>query len=152
MMSEQNEYVKVNNVDAFFYPINGISVIVCYLEDGREFDLFYVPAEVVLAINKIKKQTEENISLDKRETIYDVISFVPEVTEELSKHINKVIIDDIMDTVYIATIELKFDGVIIQKRMIPSHAIYLALVSNKPIFVKKKLVEDQEKDREQQKK
>ncbi|MCI2415527.1 MAG: DUF151 domain-containing protein [Candidatus Aramenus sp.] len=151
-MSEQSDYIRVNNVDAFFYPLNGVTVIVCYLEDGREFNLFYVPAEIVLAINKIKKQSEESISLDKRETIYDILSFVPEISEELAKHINKVVIDDMIDTVYVATVELKFDGVIIQKRMIPSHAIYLALITNKPIFVKRKLVEEQERDREQERK
>ncbi len=151
-MSEQSDYIRVNNVDAFFYPLNGVTVIVCYLEDGREFNLFYVPADIVLAINKVKKQSEESASLDKRETIYDIISFIPEVSEELSKHINKVVIDDMIDTVYVATVELKFDGVIIQKRMIPSHAIYLALITNKPIFVKRKLVEEQERDREQERK
>ncbi|EWG07201.1 MAG: hypothetical protein ASUL_04391 [Candidatus Aramenus sulfurataquae] len=151
-MSEQSDYIRVNNVDAFFYPLNGVTVIVCYLEDGREFNLFYVPAEIVMAINKIKKQSEESINLDKRETIYDILSFVPEISEELAKRINKVVIDDMIDTVYVATVELKFDGVIIQKRMIPSHAIYLALITNKPIFVKRKLVEEQERDREQERK
>lgn len=149
MSAEENkEYVKVNKVDAFIYPLDGIPVLVCYLDDGREFNLFYVPVEIVIAINKLKKQMEEDTILnDKRENIFDILAFIPEVTEELSKHINKVTIDDIYGSVYIATIELKFDGVIIQKRMIPSHAIYLALISNKPIYVRKTLVDQQEKER-----
>ncbi len=148
IMKAEEDYIKVNRVDAFVYPLDGLPVMVCYLEDGREFNLFYVPIEIVIAINKIKKQYEEDSILsDKRETIFDILSFIPEVTEEISKHVNKVTIDDISGSVYIATIELKFDGVIIQKRMIPSHAIYLALISNKPIYVKKSLVDEQEKER-----
>ncbi|ARM77106.1 bifunctional nuclease family protein [Acidianus manzaensis] len=150
MSEEERGYIKVNKVDAFIYPLDGLPVMVCYLDDGREFNLFYVPVEIVIAINKLKKQTEEDSILnDKRENIFDILAFIPEVTDELSKHINKVIIDDISGSLYIATIELKFDGVIIQKRMIPSHAIYLALISNKPIYVRKTLVDDQEKERKQ---
>ncbi|WP_371810365.1 bifunctional nuclease family protein [Acidianus sp. RZ1] len=146
----EDEYVKVDRVDAFIYPIDGLPVMVCYLEDGREFNLFYVPVEIVMAINKLKKQVsseEENIFTNNRETIYDILSFIPEVADEISRHINKVTIDDISGSIYIATIELKFDGVIIQKRMIPSHAIFLATISNKPVFVKRDLVDDQEKER-----
>ncbi|QGA54977.1 bifunctional nuclease family protein [Sulfolobus sp. E5-1-F] len=144
---KDEDYIKVNSVDAFFMPLHGIPTIVCYLEDGRQFYLFSVPAEIVIAINKTKGNKEEEFS-DKRENIYDIISFIPEIMEEFSKHIEKVVIDDmIRDTgVYVATVEFKFDGVIIQKRMIPSHAIFLAIISNKPIFVKKGLVDEQEKE------
>ncbi|AWR97193.1 bifunctional nuclease family protein [Acidianus sulfidivorans JP7] len=150
MSEEEKGYIKVNKVDAFIYPLDGLPVMVCYLDDGREFNLFYVPVEIVIAINKLKKQVEEdNILNDKRENVFDILAFIPEITEELNKHINKVIIDDISGSLYIATIELKFDGVIIQKRMIPSHAIYLALIANKPIYVRKSLVDEQEKERKQ---
>ncbi|BCS92018.1 hypothetical protein L3N51_00099 [Metallosphaera sp. J1] len=145
MAEQEHDLVGVSKVDAFISPMNGVPVIVCYLEDGREFNLFYVPPDIVNAINKLLKN-EPNDSgslseLARRETVYDIISFIPEVIEELEKRVTQVIIDDIQDDIYIATVELNFGGLIIQKRMIPSHAIYLALLTGKPIKVKKELVD-----------
>ncbi|MDT7861294.1 MAG: DUF151 domain-containing protein [Saccharolobus sp.] len=144
---KDEDYIKVDAVDAFFYPLHGIPTIVCNLEDGRQFYMFNVPAEIVMAINKTKGNKEEDIDY-MRENIYDIIMFIPEIIDDFSKHIEKVVIDDIIREagVYVATVEFKFDGVIIQKRMIPSHAIFLAIITNKPIFVKKKLVDEQEKE------
>ncbi|AOL16107.1 hypothetical protein BFU36_04530 [Sulfolobus sp. A20] len=147
LSARDEDYIKVSSIDAFFMPLHGIPTIVCYLEDGRQFYLFSVPPEIVIAINKNKGNKEEEFA-DKRENIYDIISFIPDIIEDLSKHVEKVTIDDmIRETgVYVATVELKFDGVVIQKRMIPSHAIFLATITNKPIFVKKGLVDEQEKE------
>ncbi|MEM3209345.1 MAG: DUF151 domain-containing protein, partial [Saccharolobus sp.] len=77
-----------------------------------------------------------------------ILTFIPEVVDQFSKHLEKVTVDDIIREtgVYVATVEFKFDGVTIQKRMIPSHAIFLAIITNKPIFVKKELVDEQEKE------
>ncbi|MEM4046623.1 MAG: DUF151 domain-containing protein [Metallosphaera sp.] len=145
MTGEEHEFISVSKVDAFISPMNGVPVIVCYLEDGREFNLFYVPPDIVNAINKLlKNESNEfnNLSeLARRETVYDIISFIPEVTEELEKRITQVTVDDILDDIYLATVELNFGGLIIQKRMIPSHAIYLALLTKKPIKVKRELVD-----------
>ncbi|AEB94150.1 MAG: DUF151 domain-containing protein [Metallosphaera sp.] len=145
MTGEEHEFISVSKVDAFISPMNGVPVIVCYLEDGREFNLFYVPPDIVNAINKLLKNDSNesnNLSeLARRETVYDIISFIPEVTEELEKRITQVTVDDILDDIYLATVELNFGGLIIQKRMIPSHAIYLALLTKKPIKVKRELVD-----------
>ncbi|AWR99503.1 bifunctional nuclease family protein [Metallosphaera hakonensis] len=145
MAEQEQEYIGVNKVDAFISPMSGVPVIVCYLEDGREFNLFYVPPDIVNAINKLMKN-ESNDSgnqseLARRETVYDIISFIPEIIDELQKRVTQVTIDDILDDIYLATVELNFGGLIIQKRMIPSHAIYLALLTGKPIRVKKELVD-----------
>ncbi|QKQ99829.1 bifunctional nuclease family protein [Metallosphaera tengchongensis] len=138
------DFINVSKVDAFISPTSGVPVIVCYLEDGREFNLFYVPPDIVNAINKLMKNESTDFNLSekaRRETVYDIISFIPEIAEYLEKRITKVVIDGILDDIYIATVELNFGGLVIQKRMIPSHAIYLALLTNKPIKVKRELVE-----------
>jgi Uncharacterized conserved protein len=64
--------------------------------------------------------------------------------------LERVVIDELSQEtgLFSASVELKFDGVLIQKKMIPSHAIYLALVSERPVFVKRELVDEQEKERE----
>ncbi|MEM0199624.1 MAG: DUF151 domain-containing protein [Saccharolobus sp.] len=148
LSTKDDDYIRVSSIDAFFMPIHSIPTIVCYLEDGRQFYLFSVPAEIVVAINKTKGNKEEEEVGDKRENIYDILTFIPEVVDQFSKHLEKVTVDDIIREtgVYVATVEFKFDGVTIQKRMIPSHAIFLAVIANKPIFVKKELVDEQEKE------
>ncbi|BFI75369.1 MULTISPECIES: bifunctional nuclease family protein [Sulfolobaceae] len=150
-MSQDNseELIKVEKVEAFFYPIHGIPTMVLYLEDGREFKMFQIPPEIVIALNRLqeKRDYEELLRGDKRENIYDVLAFSSEIKDQLSKIINRVVINDVNEEygVYIATVEFKFDGVIIEKQLIPSHAVFLAIVSNRPIYVKKSLVDEQEK-------
>lgn len=150
IMNQENstDLIKVEKVEAFFYPIHGIPTMVLYLEDGREFKMFQIPIEIVIALNRFqeKRDYEEFLRGDKRENIYDVLAFSSEVKEQLNKIINRVVINDVNEEygVYIATVEFKFDGVIIEKQLIPSHAIFLALVANRPIYVKKNLVDEQE--------
>jgi len=144
--------IRVERVDAFFYPIHAIPTMVLHLEDNREFKMFYIPPEIVILVNKLQGKNEyEGITgNDNRESIYDIlydiISFSSDIKENLKKIVNRVIIDDVIKEsgVYVATVEFKFDGVIIEKKLIPSHAVLLALLCDKPIFVKKQLVEEQE--------
>ncbi|BCU70532.1 bifunctional nuclease family protein [Stygiolobus caldivivus] len=144
--------IRVKRVDAFFYPLHAIPTMVLYLEDSREFKMFYIPPEIVILVNKLqgKNEYEQIVASDNRESIYDVLydilSFSSDVKEYLKKIVNRVIIDDIVreSGVYVATVEFKFDGVIIEKKLIPSHAVLLALLCDKPIYVKKQLVEEQE--------
>jgi bifunctional DNase/RNase len=144
--------IRVKRVDAFFYPLHAIPTMVLYLEDSREFKMFYIPPEIVILVNKLQGKNEyEGITgNDNRESLYDIlydiISFSNDIKENLKKIVNRVIIDDIIKEsgVYVATVEFKFDGVIIEKKLIPSHAVLLALLCDKPIFVKKQLVEEQE--------
>lgn len=144
--------IRVKRVDTFFYPLHAIPTMVLYLEDSREFKMFYIPPEIVILVNKLQGKNEyEGITgNDNRESLYDIlydiISFYTDIKENLKKIVNRVIIDDIIKEsgVYVATVEFKFDGVIIEKKLIPSHAVLLALLCDKPIFVKKQLVEEQE--------
>lgn len=153
MQAETDEnLIRVKRVDAFFYPLHAIPTMVLYLEDNREFKMFYIPPEIVILVNKLqgKNEYEGIIGNDNRESLYDIlydiISFSTDIKENLKKIINRVIIDDVIKEsgVYVATVEFKFDGVIIEKKLIPSHAVLLALLCDKPIFVKKQLVEEQE--------
>ncbi|MFP3345959.1 MAG: DUF151 domain-containing protein [Sulfolobaceae archaeon] len=144
--------IRVKRVDAFFYPLHAIPTMVLYLEDSREFKMFYIPPEIVILVNKLQGKNEyEGITgNDNRESLYDIlydiISFSTDIKENLKKIVNRVIIDDIIKEsgVYVATVEFKLDGVIIEKKLIPSHAVLLAMLCDKPIFVKKQLVEEQE--------
>jgi bifunctional DNase/RNase len=144
-LESNRDIIKVDRVEAFFLPVSpSVPVIVCYLNDGRQFNLLNVPAEIVIAINKLKGLT----NYGDRESIYDILLMFNDITDYLEKRIDTVIIDNLNRDfgVYSATVGIKFGGVLIQKTMIPSHAIYLALLSKTKIYVKKQLVDDQEKE------
>ncbi|WFO75942.1 bifunctional nuclease family protein [Desulfurococcaceae archaeon MEX13E-LK6-19] len=145
---EEKDLVKVVEIDAFISivgenPIHYIPVIVCRLEDGRDFNLFSVPQDIVVAIRKIKGYKVE----DDRETIYDILLSSPESIEAVRKHLKRVVIDSInpLTYTYSAIAEFGADGALIKRKMVPSHAILLALLSDKPIYVKRELVDEQER-------
>lgn len=128
--------------------------MVLYLEDDREFKMFHIPQEIVLIVNKLqgKEEYEQVLGFDRRESIYDVLydvmSFSTNIKDSIKNVINRIIIDDVIREygVYVATVEFKFDGIIIEKKLIPSHAVALALLFDRPIFIRRKLVDEQEKE------
>jgi len=137
--------VKVVKIEAFLMPTPPYTpVISCYLEDGRQFNLYYVPYEVVIAINRIQG---EDYDVD-RESLFDILPMIAgEFKDALKARIKAVYIDGLnkRTMLYSATIEIKVNGAIIRRKMIPSHAIYLALLANTEVYVADELVKHQEK-------
>ena len=136
--------LKVERVEAFVLPTPPhVPVITCHLEDGRQFNLYYVPLEVVVAINRMQGGQYE---VD-RESVFDILpTLKDELMGVLGKRIGRVYIDgiDFETMLYSATVEIRADGVTIKRKMIPSHAVFLALMSEKPIYVREDLVRYQE--------
>lgn len=136
--------LKVTKVEAFVLPTPpNVPVITCHLEDGRQFNLYYVPLEIVVAINKMQGEGYEV----ERESVFDILPTLKgELLEVLSRRVVRVLIDgiDYNTMLYSATLELKVDGITLKRKMIPSHAVFLALISEKPIYVKEDLVKYQE--------
>ncbi|MEM3163602.1 MAG: hypothetical protein QXN38_04305, partial [Desulfurococcaceae archaeon] len=62
------------------------------------------------------------------------------------KYLSKVIIDslDVETYTYAAIAEFVEGGIIVKRKMIPSHAILMALVAGKPVYVRRELVDQQE--------
>ncbi len=126
-----------------------IPKIVCKLEDGRTFTLWHVPLEIVRAIRKLKG-IEDDVVSDERQSLFDIMPYFQKATEEMGKAIERVTIDDeiriddLGGVVYKATLELNLDVMKAKIPMIPSHAIFLALVTDKPIYVSDRLVREQE--------
>jgi len=137
--------VKVVKIEAFLMPTPPYTpVISCYLEDGRQFNLYYVPYEVVIAINRIQG---EDYDVD-RESLFDILPMIAgEFKDALKARIKAVYIDGLnrRTMLYSATMEIKVNGAIIRRKMIPSHAIYLALLANTEVYVADELVKHQEK-------
>jgi len=116
--------------------------IVCVLEDNRSFYLENVPPEIVYSL---KKLSGEDMN-DDRERIVDILISIPEVVSILGRYLRRVVIEEYDATtgVYSASAEFEDGGIRIKRKMVPSHAIFLAKLTSKPIYVKKKLVDQQE--------
>ncbi len=143
--------IKVNEVEAFVLPTHPhIPVLECHLEDGRNFYLYYVPLEIVVAINNLRHGGK---FISERESVYDILSFLKnDLRGALGKHLEKVIIDELnpQTMLYTATLEIKTNGALIKRKMVPSHAIFLALIAEKEIYVESRLVDQQEKLRKKE--
>jgi len=122
-----------------------IPVIVLELEDGREFTLYNVPFEIVQAINKM--QSDEPRLPGERETVFEVLVDLRDLLQELGKRLEYIVIDEIDYNTWLYTAKASFmlyEGVYMTRRMVPSHAIFLALLFKKPIYVSKRLVDEQQ--------
>ncbi len=121
------------------------AVIVLTLEDGRNFTLYGVPYEIVVAINKLQNP-EEYATYNTRESVFEVLLHFRDDLKPVASRLIRVVVDelDYNTGLYSAKAEFDLGGIVMRKRMIPSHAIYLALLFNKPIYVLKRLVDEQE--------
>jgi bifunctional DNase/RNase len=145
---DKDVLLEAHNVSAMLLPTTpgmpSIPVIVLELEDGREFTLYNVPYEIIVAINKLR--TDERFQLGERESIFEVLVDFRDSMKGIGDIIEYVIIDEIdyRTSLYTAKVFFNLGGISITRRMIPSHAIFLALLYNKPIYVSKSLVDQQE--------
>ncbi|MGC9181541.1 bifunctional nuclease family protein [Thermogladius sp.] len=130
--------VKVEGLDLYM----PVPRLVCELEDGRSFYLERVPYDVIIFVKKINGGVID----DDRERLGDLLISMPEVLEALGKHVKRVLIEEFDETrgVYSAYVEFNDGELTIKRKMVPSHAILLALLVSKPVYVKKELVDAQE--------
>ncbi|ALU12000.1 hypothetical protein EYM_07060 [Ignicoccus islandicus DSM 13165] len=136
--------IKVVNVEALIKPLPPqIPTLVLYLEDGREFVLYNVPYEVVKSINKL-----QGVSIRERprETIFDLFTYFKGIRDELEKIVEKVVIDEVDEYtgLYTAKLYINLKAMKMIIPMVPSHAIYIALVVEKPIYVDESLIKNKE--------
>jgi bifunctional DNase/RNase len=145
---ENGEYLRVIEVEAYVLPGNpSTPVIMLKLEEDKELTLYYVPYEIVEAINLmggVDLSIKKIIGRD-RESIFDLLASHEDIKNLLSQDLEKVVIDELDIETGLFTAKVFFtDGKNrVVRRMIPSHAVFLAVMSGKPIFVEKKLAETQ---------
>ncbi len=121
------------------------AVIILTLEDGRSFTLYGVPYEIVVAINKLQ-HPDQYSDFGSRESVFEVLLHFRDELKTVGSRLIRVVVDelDYSTGLYSAKAEFDLGGIVLRKRMIPSHAIYLALLFDKPIYVLKRLVDEQE--------
>ena len=129
-----------------FYGKETISIldtrITCILEDNRKFYLERVPPDIVWSLKRINGEKLN----DDRERFVDILLSIPDVISVLGKYLKRIVIDNIDERTgtYSATVEFGDGSIVVKRKMVPSHAIFLAKLTNKPIYVRKELVDQQE--------
>ncbi len=126
------------------------------MEDGRIFRMGGISLDIAAEIRKYlaksggsrRRFAGDLINRnDPRFTIIDMLIDFPDIEKVLHESIREVVIDyfDPNYNIYGASIILDDAYTIAKKRvmMIPSHAILLALIANRKVFVAKELVDDQ---------
>ncbi len=149
------DYVRAVDVDAFIriqriaglpeeFNIAGIMTgMKLELEDGRIFIMANIPAEIVDAVKAIKEGGGP-LSHDQRQSIFMLMINHEALRETLVRGLKKVVIDELDERTGLYTAKAVFseDGVTLQLKMIPSHAVFLALLADAPIYVRSELVDD----------
>lgn len=117
------------------------------LENGDTFTIYSVPYDVAEAI-KIHNNGEPPPS---RQSLFSLVLFHEEFKSTITRSLRKVVIDefDSNSNLYTATVHFEDEGVRLNIKMIPSHAIYLALIAQKPIYISRDLVEMARKEEEE---
>ncbi|MCD6301631.1 MAG: bifunctional nuclease family protein [Staphylothermus sp.] len=116
------------------------------LEDGRYFYLYNIPFDIAIALKKINGEEIE----DDRERLIDILVSMPEILEILGRHLKRVVISDVdyKTGAYSAIAEFTDGNMYVRRKMVPSHAVFLAKLVDKPIYVRSELVDQQEEFRE----
>lgn len=117
------------------------------LEDGRMFTMVSIPADVAEAI----KMMTSYGPAPRRQSLFAFLNSNERFKEVLGQSLKHVVVDELdRETgLYSASVTFEEDGVRISIKMIPSHAIYLALLTGKSIYVKRELVDQQESEEEE---
>ncbi|RUM47783.1 MAG: bifunctional nuclease family protein [Hyperthermus sp.] len=140
--------LEARHVTAMLLPggagLPPVPVIVLELEDGREFTLYNVPYDIVRAVNRL--QSKESYGFGDRESVFEIVVDMRDSIAGLGRLLEYVVIDEMDYTTSLYTAKARFNlgGIYMTRRMIPSHAVFLALLFSKPIYVSKRLVDQQE--------
>ncbi len=153
-MPEGGKLYKVIYVEPFKQifedPATGIGALLIglrlHLEDNKRLTLVNIPPEIAATINRLNMGDVP----PERQSLYDVLANNEKFRDVFEKILEKVIIDEINmeNGLYSAHAIFKSEGITLKVKMIPSHAIYLALVLDKPIYVSEALVKLEEEDEE----
>ncbi len=137
--------VRVTDVEPFVTEADDFmsGALTCYLEHGGSVVLYYVPLEVARAIARLKAMEEViEAAQDFRDSIYELLIMMAPKLRDLGESIEMVVIDGYNEksATYSASLYLNADGIKVKYTLIPSHAIFLAMLFNKPIYVTEEIV------------
>ncbi len=150
----ETELIRVTSVDPIFayqrYARQTVYIPVglrLNLEDGRHFEMYSVPPDVIEAIMMLRKGDPP----PRRQSLFAFLAYHEDFRDLFDAVLDKVVIDefDRETGLYTATVHFEANGLRLEVKMIPSHAIFLALVTDKPIYVSEELVRIYEEEMEE---
>ena len=144
---ETGKALRVIDIEAFVVPDNPrIPVMNLKLEDGEDFYLYSIPYDIVEVFRKVNgdEVLEEGF---ERQSIFDILSQHDDFKNMFKEDLDYVIIDEFDPETMLFTASVYFSNgaARIVRKMIPSHAIFLALVAEKPVYVSKEIVDIEKK-------
>jgi len=109
------------------------------LDDGRTFTMVNIPLEVALAVRALKGEGE----FPERKSLFDLLANFESFKDEIARTLRRVVINELdpRTGLYTATAEFEEDGLVSKVKMIPSHAVFLAMLVGAPIYVSEDLVD-----------
>lgn len=118
------------------------------LEGGKTFKMVNIPADVAEAIRVYNNEAP----YPSRQSLFAFLLNNEYFREMLTNTMKDVRIDHLDQNtgLYTATVNFQEEGVSLAVKMIPSHAVYLALIAGKPIYVREDLVDEQEYEEEEE--
>ncbi|MCE4607590.1 MAG: DUF151 domain-containing protein [Caldisphaeraceae archaeon] len=148
--------LRVTNVQAYYKVIQDVESgfgtyiigLALSLEDGRIFSLVNIPPDIAEAIRIFN----DGEIPPRRQSIFSFLMNHEEFKYLLGKTLKRIVIDelDMNNGLYTASVDFEAEGLNLSIKMIPSHAIYLAMISGKPIYVTKRLADMEEQNSERE--
>ena len=144
-MSREESVLRVVDFEPLVTETDGyeMGALNCLLENGDVLTLYNVPIEITKAIAKLIKEDDVlDVEDDSRDSIYELLIMIHPKLEAFKESLNQVVIDSFNRTfgTYSASLYMNVDGIYLKRVMIPSHAIFLALLFDKPIYVTEEVV------------
>ena len=144
-MSREESVLRVVDFEPLITETDGyeMGALNCLLENGDVLTLYNVPLEITKAIAKLLKDDDIlEVEEDSRDSIYELLIMIHPKLGAFKESVNQVIIDSFNRSfgTYSASLYMNVDGIYLKRVMIPSHAIFLALLFNKPIYVTEEVV------------
>lgn len=145
-MVSRERLLKVVDIEPLITQADGFEMgaLNCILENGDVVTLYNVPLDITRAIARLIREDEIDVGYDDfRDSIYELLIMVQPKLAVFHESIDKVVIDGFDRTLgtYSASVYMDVDGISLKRTLIPSHAIFVALLFNKPVFVTDYIIE-----------
>lgn len=128
-------------------------VLILYTSDGRKINMYNIPLEIALELEKYSSNRETITSeedLDYRYTIFDILMEMPSIEEIIKESIKEIYINgyDPENNAYYAEVVVNknYTGYSKKLKVIPSHALLLSIMGNIPLYIDSDLLTESTED------
>ena len=129
-------------------------VLILYTSDGRKINMYNIPLEIALELEKYSSNGEKVAPDDEdyeyRYTIFDILMEMPSVEKIIRESISEIYINgfDSDNNAYYAEVLINknYTGYSKKVKVIPSHALLLSIMGNIPLYIDSDLITTSSED------